>query len=153
MVLKRYPKNEIPNSLEPYLDMCQKAKDILGKNHVFDKGDFFYHPDIGISTVDVNLGDGSFYCTGQSLFDRKINAKECTWLPSKKQLKNLIKKLNPTQKSLSSFLGDKSGDGGYPKGIKPKKFFKKTEERRLAYYMLEKHQVIWSKEKKEWLKT
>jgi hypothetical protein len=152
MVIKRYPKNEIPSSLELYLDMCQKAEVVLGKNHIFDKGDFFYHPDIGISTVDVNLSDGSFYCTEQSLFDKKINAKECTWLPSKKQLKDLIKKI-PAQNSLSSFLRDKNGNSGYPKGIKPKSLFKKPVERRLAYYMLEKHKVIWSKENREWVQS
>jgi len=152
-VLKKYSTNEIPDSLRPYIDMCQKALAIPGKKHIFNRGDFFYHPDIGISTVDINLGDGAFYCTEQRLLDKKINAKECTWLPSKKQLKSLIKRLNPSSKSLSSFLRDDSGNKGYPKGIKPKKFLKKPEERRLAFYMLEKHNVIWSKEKKDWIQS
>jgi len=151
MVVKKYPKHKIPDSLYSYLDMCQKAENIPGYNHVFGKGDFFYHPDIGISTVDINLGEGSFYCTEQNLFDKKLFAGECTWLPSKKQLKELIKKINPAQNSLSSFLGDKSGNSGYPKGIKPKSLFKKTEERRLAYYMFVKHNMTWSKENKKWI--
>jgi hypothetical protein len=75
MVVKKHPKDEIPDSLYSYLDMCQKAEDIPGNNHVFDKGDFFYHSDIGISTVDINLGEGSFYCTEQNLFDKKLFAK------------------------------------------------------------------------------
>jgi hypothetical protein len=41
MVVKKHPKDEIPDSLYSYLDMCQKAEDIPGNNHVFDKGDFF----------------------------------------------------------------------------------------------------------------
>lgn len=154
-MLKRYPKDKIPDSLKSYLNMCQKAKGVLEKNNCFcfERGAFFYHPDVGISTIEVILGDGSFFCTEQSYFNKKINENQCTWIPSKKQLKKLVKELDLKKNSFNDFLNDDQGSFGYSKGIKPRRLFKKPEEKWLAYYMLERFKRIWSKSKREWVKA
>jgi len=151
-MLKKYQNDKIPNSLKKYIRMCEKAKDILDSNHYFESHEFFFHPDIGISNVDINLGNGYLFCTEKKLYNTKIKCKKCTWLPSEDNFEDLAKDLNLTQESLNNFLNDDKGFSGYPKGKKIGQIFKLPEEQWLAYYMLERHNMIWLQEKNKWIK-
>jgi len=153
-MLKKYQQGKIPNSLKRYINMCEKAKDILDSNHYFEKHEFFFHPYIGISIVDKNLGNGYLYCTEKNsyLSNAKIKSSECIWLPSVNNLKDLGNDLNLTEECLNNFLNDDKGYG-YLKGKKPSEIFNLPEEKWLAYYMLERHNMIWSQKEKEWKKS
>jgi len=145
-MLKKYQNDKIPNYLKKYIRMCEKAKDILDSDHYFEEDEFFFHPNIGINIVDKITSDDRFYIPSKT---EKINMKECIWLPTEDKLKELADSMNLDQGSLENFLKD---NNGYPKGKKPSKIFNLPEEKWLAYYMLERHNMIWSQEKNKWIK-
>lgn len=152
-MLKKYSPKEINRSIQRYIQLCDKVKDILDRDHFFDPGDFFYHPDLGVNEVDRNRGDGKFYCKDPEFKIFEIESRECVWLPSEEQLKKLASNINLTSYSLEHFLDDNKGYFGYPAGIKPIFIFITPEEQWMAYYMFEWHKWIWSTEKKDWVKT
>lgn len=129
--------------------MCSKAQDILDSDYYFERGEFFFHPNIGINIVDEITSNDMIYIPGENV---KINMKECTWLPSENTLRNLADSMNLNQESLDNFLNDDKGYSGYPKGKKPGDIFKLPEAQWLAHYLNEKDNSIWSQKQKKWIK-
>ena len=144
-MLKKYEQpNQIPVDLERYVNMCLAAKrdeipDIA--NRYFEVGDFFYHPDIGISQVEKNLGTGYIYCAHPELQTDKIPAEECTWLPNLEQIKKLAQSLNIDEDGIEKWLERKP---------KNSKYLKTQEEKWLAFYLFERYSKMWIAPKSEW---
>lgn len=154
-MLKKYSPDEIKGNIQRYVQLCDKVKDILDPDHYFYPGDIFYHPDIGINEVDRDCGTGEFYCKDPQLITCKIKSRECVWLPSEEQLKNLDSNIKLISVSFEQFLDDDRGIFEDRAGSKPKSIFITSEEKWISYYMFKHHRRIWiwSTEKKDWVET
>ena len=142
-MIKKYPKpEEIPEDLKRYINMCERAKEDEGISEIldryFEKGDFFFHPVIGIAAVEKNLGTGEMFCSDPELKTTKIPIDKCTWLPTVEQIKEMARSNNLLDVET------------YEKVIDPKNFQKTEEETWLAEYIHERHGKIWFPPESEW---
>jgi hypothetical protein len=150
-LLHRLSADKIRGETKRYIHFCEKARDIIDREHYFLKGDFFYHLVHGLKVTDRNLGDGRLYSDSPELKIFKIETKECCWLPTEEQLKKVAGGINLTPESLALFLDHKDGLMGYASGLKPRTLFPTPEEQWLAYFLFERYERVWSKDADDWI--
>jgi len=125
-----------------YIQMSIKAKE-LQDFHVFDEGDYFYFPKIGINVVKSMQGE---YLLSDDI--HKYLMEDCCWLPNKKQLKEKISEFISDVESLyRQFCHNRTRTWKYPPPIR---YFRTDEQRLLALFMAERFKKFWIKE--EWVK-
>lgn len=135
MIKKYHQPEEIPEDLKRYINMCERAKedeDVFEiSERYFEEGDFFFHPDVGIDVVEINLGTGFIFCSHPQLKTAKIPVSECTWLPTVEQIKEMVMSRNLFNVE------------AFERVIDPKKFYKTEEEKWLAEYIHERYGKVW----------
>ena len=119
--------------------MCKEAKEIQ-EDYSFAEGDCFYHPDYGVGEI-LRTRDDKITNTPDEAVD--LSFSDCTWLPTVKELKEMVPNL--TEQTLQEFLN--TGDVHK----KPVLFFRKEEEQWLAYIMFDLYEKIWSLDKNTWI--
>jgi len=143
-MIKKYPEpEEIPQDLKRYISMCERAKEDEDISEVsdryFEKGDFFFHPVMGVDIVEINLGNGFMYCSHPELKTTRIPIDKCTWLPTVEQIKEMARSENLFNVEQEE------------KVIDPKNFYKTPEEKWLALYIFWRYKgKFWFAPESEW---
>lgn len=119
--------------------MCTKA-DKLQDNHDLVRGDCFYHQDVDVQEIAQIVKDR---ITAASEMIVNFSTSECNWIPSQKQLEEMVDK-----SKLDDFLNDKLAKCRHPNSRKNR--YKIIEEQLLALYMYESFNQEWNSKKEEW---
>ncbi len=85
---KRIKPDDISTRLKQYIEICTEAKSVL--DHYFEEGDYFFHPDYGIDTVDKNLKNGLMFPSDPEYSTYKIPTSESIWLPTPEQIEGKL---------------------------------------------------------------
>jgi len=130
-----------------YIKMCEKTKEIQ-ESHIFREGDCFYHQREGVEEIAIIRNDRII-----STPDRSVNCPtpECTWLPTEEELEKMADEISLTPEDLRIFLEDNTGTFIYRPT--PGTRFRRSEERWLTYYMIERYGKVWSIQDQEWKKV